>query len=948
MEMEPGTSFFRTFFLSKPVRVVFGFCLGVLVLSRLPAVQQARLFMPFSEIMKRFPGLPRLPQQRPQEQVMPGSQTNVLFNPAAGGEAQGRRALDNFFKALRRTRKRQKPALVRVLHYGDSILWGDNLTRRVRSRLEQAFGKGGRGVVPVFYPTPAYQLQRVEQTFSRAWDVDYLRTTQPVPVSLGLTLHSFRARRGAMTEFRLPPGDGVYRLGLLYEGDLDVRITLALTNGTQTNPVPRQLSPGYAVVESSVPFQEGTIRAAPGTLLHGYNLEARQGVVYSPVIRKGVFARDFAMLTRDLFVRQVRQVRPHLVVFQFGKNECAWRHFDLEKHLAGVEHFISMVREAVPGVSILLLGPGGRIRRSTGQVFPNIKRIIKGQRELALRYNAAFYNTMEALGGERAFFNLIRRGLVMRDYVHLTVKGGDMLGSRLFSNLMAAYRSYLARSKGGQGRGLLTYFSQAPKPTGSQKEIKQASSAVIFDTVAFWFFFLIVFFLFWMLYKAGMVRLLMLLVASYYFYMSWNPVFIVLIVISTLVDYGAGFAIHRARRNQQRARAGFFLFLSLVANLGLLFFFKYFNLFADFVNQLGVVDGRISFVSLILPVGISFYTFQTMSYSLDIHAGKLEPVRSLPRFALFVSFFPQLVAGPIVRAREFLPQLEKKPVFNERQILAGMFLILVGLFKKVVLSDYIAVNFVDRVFAAPEMYSGLENLFGVYAYGLQIYCDFSGYSDIAIGAAAMLGFTLPLNFNSPYKAHNLQDFWHRWHISLSTWLRDYLYIPLGGNRKGRVRTYINLMLTMILGGLWHGAAYKFILWGAIHGIGLAVVRLIQRVRRQTSPRTWWGRALGMVLTFHFVSFAWIFFRAQNMDVAGKILGQIAGLTTHLPNLTFTIALVLFGGYFLHLVPNRIFTWTKERFIRLPALVQVLVLLMFAILFYKTAVSEAVPFIYFQF
>ena len=309
-------------------------------------------------------------------------------------------------------------------------------------------------------------------------------------------------------------------------------------------------------------------------------------------------------------------------------------------------------------------------------------------------------------------------------------------------------------------------------------------------------------------------------------------------------------------------------------------------------------------LDIFLPVGISFYTFQTLSYSIDIYRGKLSPEKNILNFAFFVTFFPQLVAGPIVRASEFLPQIRLKLKLSNQNLSKGVFLIGSGLFKKAVISDYISVNYVDRIFDNPLLYSGVENLIGVYAYALQIYCDFSGYSDIAIGLALLLGFYLPINFDSPYQSSSVTEFWRRWHISLSSWLKDYLYISLGGNRKGIIRTYFNLSITMILGGLWHGANWKFVLWGIMHGLMLVVEKIIKSFFR--IPKNIIFKILGVLITFHFVTFCWIFFRAESFSVASDILFQIKN------NFNFInyqkvissypyVVLMIITGYTLHML-----------------------------------------------
>jgi len=353
---------------------------------------------------------------------------------------------------------------------------------------------------------------------------------------------------------------------------------------------------------------------------------------------------------------------------------------------------------------------------------------------------------------------------------------------------------------------------------------------MLFSSLFFWGFFAITLFGYSFIYKKHWLRNTYLFILSLFFYYKSGGYFFSLLVFTTIVDYSVGFALGKSKTKFTRK---FLIIISVAANLLVLAYFKYSYFFVDITNNLLGTNFKVvnlladwtnsltglyfDIDSIILPVGISFYTFQSMSYTIDVYRKKLAPVKSIIDFGFFVTFFPQLVAGPIVRASEFIPQLYLDYKLTKREFGYALFLILNGLIKKMVISDYISMNFVDRVFDNPMAYSGFENLTGVYGYGLQIYCDFSGYTDIAIGVALLLGFRLPINFNSPYKASNITDFWRRWHISLSTWLRDYLYITLGGNRKGKFRTYFNLMLTMVLGVLSHGSIIRFIILGTIHG-----------------------------------------------------------------------------------------------------------------------------------
>ena len=472
---------------------------------------------------------------------------------------------------------------------------------------------------------------------------------------------------------------------------------------------------------------------------------------------------------------------------------------------------------------------------------------------------------------------------------------------------------------------------------------------MLFDSALFLWFFAAVFVVYWGVSRFPSVRIAWLLVASYAFYAAWNVELLALIVGSTLLDFFVGRALHRSEDARVRKR---WLWVSLGANLGLLSLFKYGNFVLASVQ--GVLDAAavgatLPVLDLVLPVGISFYTFQTLSYTIDIYRRRLEPTDSLLHFALFVSFFPQLVAGPIVRASEFLHQIPKPVEQDAAREGAGLFLIARGLTKKIVFADYLATSLVDRVFDNPELYSSVEILFAVYGYAVQIYCDFSGYSDVAIGAALLLGFRLPENFRRPYGAADLQDFWRRWHITLSSWLRDYLYIPLGGSRGTTVGTYRNLAVTMLLGGLWHGAAWTFVVWGALHGVALGVVRAVQRRWPPAADRR--GRVrqvVGVVVTFHFVCFCWIFFRARSFENAWDVLDGLAQGTTYTPNLSVPILAAIGGAMALHWTPRRWVDRGSPLFAGLPALAQGVLLAVLALALAQLKGAGPQPFIYFQF
>lgn len=361
----------------------------------------------------------------------------------------------------------------------------------------------------------------------------------------------------------------------------------------------------------------------------------------------------------------------------------------------------------------------------------------------------------------------------------------------------------------------------------------------------------------------------LLVAAGLFFYGYWDWRFLGLMGTCIVVDYFLALRIHDAETPRLKRR---YMVVSLVLNFGLLGFFKYYNFFVGSANAaLGSLGLHVPHLDIILPVGISFFTFESMSYTFDVYRGTLVPSRRLIDFALFIAFFPRLVAGPIIRASHFLPQLERPFVLKWSDIQAGSLIFLSGLVKKILIADSLA-PFVDRVFAQPLAYDSPTAWLAVFAYALQIYYDFSGYSDMAVGLARMFGFELPINFSAPYGARNITDFWHRWHMSLSTWLRDYVYITLGGNRKGRVRTYINLMATMLLGGLWHGASWNFVLWGGLHGAGLA----FQKWCATRFPRVSLPAPLAHALTLLFVILLWVPFRAADWNTSMAMFHQLLG------------------------------------------------------------------------
>jgi alginate O-acetyltransferase complex protein AlgI len=472
---------------------------------------------------------------------------------------------------------------------------------------------------------------------------------------------------------------------------------------------------------------------------------------------------------------------------------------------------------------------------------------------------------------------------------------------------------------------------------------------MLFPTIDFALFFAGSFALVWSLNNQNLLKKFVLLALSLFFYASWDWHFVFLILASGAISFAGGLYVDAAQSRPFRRTA---LAVCVALDLGILVYFKYLNfLVAQILNfaHLLSLDPALAFVNVTLPVAISFLTFHALSYVIDVYRGRVSPSRSPLDVVLYLSFFPHLVAGPIVRAHEFLPQLQRPGRAEDFSLGENLMLILGGLFKKMVIANYLAVRFVDPVFTDPSQFSRIDLIIATYAYAIQIYCDFSAYTDIAIGVAALFGYRFPQNFNQPYRALGFSDFWRRWHMTLSVWLRDYLYIPLGGNRHGEWATTRNLMITMLLGGIWHGANWTFLIWGAMHGLALTVDHRWQR--SQTFARlngNGFYQAIAWIVTFHFVCFTWIFFRSASLDDALQFLVGVwtdngAGITA-----PWIVAPLLLAGAVTHLMPEATRRIAGAAFDRqgTPAQIALGFGALYVVLIMAPAASA--PFIYFRF
>ena len=469
---------------------------------------------------------------------------------------------------------------------------------------------------------------------------------------------------------------------------------------------------------------------------------------------------------------------------------------------------------------------------------------------------------------------------------------------------------------------------------------------MLFTSGLFWVLFMVFLPLYAMVKSQRKKMMVFVIAFSLYFFYKSSGLFFLLLVATSIFDWWVSQFIDSSKNRTERRIA---LTVSLVFSLSILLFFKYSN-FVMF-NLEALIGGNFQPLDLILPVGISFYTFRTISYVVDVYKKKIEPVDDFIEYLFFLSFFPCLVAGPIVRAREFIPQARENKPATRDMIYGGLWLVMLGILKKAVFADYIA-QYNNIAFGNPTGYTGFELLMAVLGFTMQIYCDFSGYSDMAIGLGSIMGFDLGINFRFPYRSLNVTEFWHRWHITLSTWLRDYVYIPLGGNRKGKVRQYFNLMVTMLLGGLWHGAAWTFVVWGAGHGIALCVHKLCKPWLDKIAS-TPFTRSMSWLMTFTLVTFLWIFFRANTFQAAGQVINGIftdfewAYLPVFIERrVTWCIMLAIIFG--LHFVPARVWEKMREWFIGTQWWVKLLMFIVLIQLVLQFASATVQPFLYSQF
>lgn len=477
-----------------------------------------------------------------------------------------------------------------------------------------------------------------------------------------------------------------------------------------------------------------------------------------------------------------------------------------------------------------------------------------------------------------------------------------------------------------------------------------AASPLLFNTGLFLLLFLAFLLLYRMLRRWQWVKMIAVILFSLYFYYKSSAEYCFILLGVCIMDYVLGFLLGKTENNAGRRSI---VAINVVINIGMLVYFKYVNLIFSTLADFASAD--FNPLDIVLPAGISFFTFRSISYIVDIYRREIKPCTNFLHYTFFLTFFPPLLAGPVVRAKDMLPQIKENPVADKFMVGAGFFLIITGLIKKVVIADYISGNFVDRIFDNPALYTGFENLMGVYGFTLQLYCDFSGYSDMAIGIALLLGFRFKDNFDSPFKSQSPTEFWRRWHISLSTWLRDYLYIPMGGSRTSKIKSHRNLVTTMALGGLWHGASWMYVIWGLWNGVLLVLHKIykeIFRIPKDDKPGAV-RHFLNVLVTFNLMAFGFMFFRGESMEKVGDMARQIffhfnGSVWRQFVDGYFWICVAIIAGFALHFSPKSWTTRLRESYSAMPAVVQGVILAMVIFVIIQASQSELVPFIYLQY
>ncbi len=884
-----------------------------------------------------------------------------------------------------------KNRVIRILHFGDSIIWADIITSKLKNKFQADFGDGGRGAVPVYFKLERAFLNHGNPTSESSFIREKAKPWGSPNHNIGFLGESFLPNNSYSTSTQIIGKDQISwsKAGVILHSQNNdsissksINININYGNG---KIIKNEIlyKDKCEFFEYSIPPSEKVSFNFEGTsgnlpYIDALTLESSYGVSYSPVSVMGLELNDQLISDEDKFECGMKKFKPDLIVLQYGVNESQNMWLSSQRtsefYLNSTRKVLNRFKTKANNADILIIGPVERVRPdSNGRLItmPEMLKIREVYKRVAKEYRVSFYDSFLAMGGEGKSNELTRLGIIQQDRTHLTRPGGDYLAELFYNDFYNQYQKYL-----GHQNTLIEKKKIIEK--------KDANRAVNFTSKAYFYFFILVITTIYITKKYPYFKLIFLVIYSYYFYLSWNLYPILLLLFSTITDYFLALKIETSRIENRDTKK--YLFLSLFFNLGLLYIFKYLNFSIEILNNLIYLissNSEIDKLEILLPVGISFYTFQTLSYTIDVYKGNMRAESNFLKFALFVTFFPQLVAGPIVRANHFLPSINPfmrhfSPSFDKFSV--GIFLIFCGLFKKLG-ADWLGANLIDRVYSTPEMYSSIEVIAAIYGYAFQIYGDFSGYTDIAIGSAMIIGFNLTLNFNRPYQSSSINEFWRRWHISLGSWFRDYLYISLGGNR-GRV--YFNLFITMFLCGLWHGASFNFIIWGMYHGLFLAVERWLKYPRsllnsKQFSYNSFKQNLIAsrqmsnlnpkktmiisnfkrfiqlkfteyfrIILTFQIVVIGWVLFRMESVDGLFKMIEIIFAFNFESPNLDKNIVFIIIGFAIWHLSSLKIKESIKLSWISLPSSIQGIIAGFLSMGIYNIGISAPKAFIYFQF
>lgn len=936
------------------------------------------------QINDELPPLPEVPkvttadtsqtQQKNAKKVV--TAPNDIITDYSGGNSGG---LGHFYQCLDSVETMGRP--VRIAYYGDSFIEGDILTADIRDILQKRYGGCGVGWVDCAKGTNGFRptVKIVSEGFTphltneKPFDSSRQGINQKYYTLNGharLTYKSltFRERRSTWQKARLW---------------FTTQEPMAVTIGNDSNAVRHEFQPSpniqYLETNGRADAITYNIEAGAGTTVFGASLEPVKGIVVDNLGLRGLPGFSLAQIP-DATLRQFYRMRPYdLIIIHYGIN-CAVDgnpESFFKAYVKKMTEIVEKMKRACPGASIMVCNVSDRDQRSADGIrtMNAVKKLARYQRQIASESGVAFFDLFNAMGGENSMAKYVEKGWANKDYIHINFEGGrhiaeivckELLGVKTVDSKddVADNKADSVKTLPAKDDTLATDSLLADNPTQDaektddngdvwQRITKQLTydktSPLIFSSGLFLAMFVVFTLFYYMLSGKTTAKLLFVTLFSYYFYYKSSGMHFVLLATVTTTD----FLLARWMARTSRGR-GALLSLSILTDLGLLFYFKYTNFFGSIVAGLG--GWQFSPLDIVLPVGISFFTFQSMSYTIDVYRRRLKPVGSWLDYAFYVSFFPQLVAGPIVRARDFIPQIRRRGGVSETMMARGVMMIAMGLAKKAIISDYISLNFVDRVFENPQLYTGFENLLGIYGYTLQIYCDFSGYSDMAIGIALLLGFHFPDNFNAPFKSASVGEFWHRWHISLSSWIRDYVYIAFGGNRHGSVRTYVNLLSSMLLCGLWHGASWNFVVWGGVHGVLLACHKffsqtVLGRSRHYRSRGI--RRVAGVVFTFHAVALLFMVFRMPDLGGCVTMLTQVVGsfhieMASEVMKSYWIVMALMAFGYASHYISDRFLARCILTLKSGGLLLQVLLLVVVAYIIVQVKSSEIQPFIYFQF